>query len=238
MTTGVLVLHGLGGTPQTVGPLVEALAAAGHTVEAPCLPGHGTSIDDLARTRWADWAAAVEAAHAELNARVDRVVVAGQSLGGALACWLAARHAEIAGIVCINPNVALPDPALVDLVQAMVDAGETIAPGGGSDIADPDAEEQAYDGVPLACLQSLFEGLVALQDDLPRITCPVLVMTSPDDHVVDPANSDHLAGAVNGPVERVTLPRSYHVATLDHDKDLVAERTLDFVAGVTAASVR
>ncbi|HSH22532.1 MAG TPA: hypothetical protein VK975_00530 [Acidimicrobiales bacterium] len=83
---------------------------------------------------------------------------------------------------------------------------------------------------------SLYEALVDLQVDLARIACPMLLMTSATDHVVDPANSDHLATSVAGPVERVVLERSYHVATLDHDKDLVAERTVDFVTRVTRRS--
>jgi carboxylesterase len=63
----------------------------------------------------------------------------------------------------------------------------------------------------------------------------VLILTSPQDHVVPPTNSDHLASVVAGPVERVTLERSYHVATLDYDKDLIAERTAAFVRKVTAS---
>ena len=59
-------------------------------------------------------------------------------------------------------------------------------------------------------------------------------MTSPEDHVVDPSSSDHLAGAVSGPVERVTLSRSYHVATLDYDRQLIIDATIDFVRKVTA----
>jgi carboxylesterase len=62
----------------------------------------------------------------------------------------------------------------------------------------------------------------------------VLIITSVQDHVVDPSNSDVLAAAVTGPVERLRLERSYHVATLDYDKDLVASATVDFARKVTA----
>ena len=43
-----------------------------------------------------------------------------------------------------------------------------------------------------------------------------------------------LAEGVSGPVERVTLERSYHVATLDYDKDIVFERAVEFARRVTA----
>jgi carboxylesterase len=125
---------------------------------------------------------------------------------------------------------------MVAMGKAMLDAGETIAPGIGSDIADPDAHETAYPGSPLKALLSLVEGVVCLQDDLPRIACPVLLLTSAQDHVVPPVNSDHLASLVSGPVERVPLERSYHVATLDFDKDLITERAVAFVRKVAASS--
>lgn len=232
---GALVLHGFTGTPAGMRPVAEALADAGFTVELPRLPGHGTVIDDMVPTRFADWAAHVDEVYGRLAQRCERVVVVGLSMGGTLTCWLAARHPEIAGIVAINPLVQPNDPQVLELLQAMLDAGETISPGIGSDIADPDATESAYEGSPLAAAKSLFEGVDDLQADLPRIACPVLIMTSPQDHVVPPENSDHLASLVSGPVERITLERSYHVATLDYDRDLIRERTVEFARKVTAA---
>jgi carboxylesterase len=233
---GVLVLHGFTGNPGSIRPLAEALVADGRTVLAPRLPGHGTVVDDMLETRWSDWSAAAEAAYADLAGRTRTAVVAGLSMGGTLACWLAARHPEVAGLVAVNPLVEPPDPEMVAMGRAMLDAGETVAPGIGSDIADPAAHETAYPGSPLLPLLSLVEAVGALQADLPGIACPVLLLTSPQDHVVPPANSDHLASLVAGPVERVTLERSYHVATLDYDKDLIAERAVAFVRKVSASA--
>lgn len=230
---GALVLHGFTGTPATVRPVAEALAAAGLTVESPLLSGHGTSIDDMVPTRFDDWAEAAEAAYADLASRCPEVAVVGLSMGATLACCLAARHPEIAGLVAINPLVVPAEPELLELIGLMLDAGETVSEGVGADLADPDAVEIAYDGSPLAAARSLYEALGPLQDDLPRIACPVLVITSVQDHVVHPANSDHLAALVSGPVERTALERSFHVATLDHDKDEVAKATVEFVLRVT-----
>ena len=99
---GALVLHGFTGSPQSMRPLAEAFAAAGFTTELPLLPGHGTSVEDMLKTSWADWSAAAEAAYLDLASRCDKVVVAGLSMGGTLTLWLATRHPEIAGIVPIN----------------------------------------------------------------------------------------------------------------------------------------
>lgn len=230
---GVLVCHGFTDNPGTMRPLAEALAEAGFTVECPRLPGHGTSVDDMVDTRFSDYTATVDATYAELSTRCERVVVVGLSMGATLTCWLAARRADVAGIVCINPLVMPQHEQAKEMVKMMLDAGETVAPGIGSDIADPEGHEDAYDGSPLAPALSLFEGLDELQARLADIACPVLIMTSPQDHVVPPENSDHLVGAVGGPVERATLDRSYHVATLDFDKDEVIARTVEFVRKVT-----
>src|SRR5271165_3441589 len=99
---GVLVLHGFTGNPQSMRPVAEALAGIGLAVDLPLLPGHGTDQSDLVDRRWADWSNAAEEALSNLEERCEEVVVVGLSVGGALACWLAERHAEIRGIAVVN----------------------------------------------------------------------------------------------------------------------------------------
>jgi carboxylesterase len=230
---GVLVLHGFTGSPQSVRGLAAAFAEAGFTVDLPLLPGHGTSVDDLLTTRWADWSGAAEAAYEGLVARIDRVVVAGLSMGGTLTSWLATRHPGIAGIVCVNPLLHVA-AEIVTALQDTVAGGVERIPSIGGDVADPEGREKAYDATPLPSLLSLAAGAGEVREDLAKITCPTLILTSPQDHVVEPGNSDILADGVGGPVERVTLERSFHVATLDYDKDLVNERAVAFAHRVTA----
>ena len=217
---GVLVLHGFTGNPSSMRRIAEAFAKAGHTVEMPLLPGHGTTVEDLLGTGWLDWSSAAEASYQDLAGRSERVVVIGLSMGGALAAWLGVQHPELAGIICINPVVAPSDEMRVG-VQALVDAGETLMDGIGSDVADPDAAESAYAQTPLPPLLTMFAASDEIVPQLARIVSPMLIFTSPQDHVVNPADSDLLAGAVSGPVERVSCDRSFHVATVDFDKDLI-----------------
>ena len=223
---GALVIHGFTGSPQSMRGLAEAFAVAGFTTELPLLPGHGTSIDDMLPTRWADWSAAAEAAYVDLAARCERVVVAGLSMGGTLAIWLAARHPEVAGLVTVNA-AAMPQPEIAQLLAPMIEAGEEAFDAIGNDVANGTVE-LAYDRTPIAALASLTAALDDLQPLLPQVRCPTLVMSSPEDHVVPPASSDHLAASVAGPVERVTLARSYHVATLDHDAELIEREAVAF----------
>jgi carboxylesterase len=230
---GALVIHGFTGNPQSLRGLAEALHGAGYAVELPLLPGHGTSVDDVAETGWGDWSSAVEVVYEDLAARVDKVVVAGLSMGGSLALWLAARHPEIPGLICVNPAVEISEE-MVDGIRQMLDGGVDRIPAIGGDVADPDARERAYDATPLRPLLTLADASAEIVDGLAKIACPLLLMNSPQDHVVDPHNSDIVAERVSGPVERVTLERSYHVATLDYDKDLIFERAVEFARRVTA----
>ena len=144
-------------------------------------------------------------------------------MGGSLTLWTALQHPEVAGIVCINPATK-PQPAeLMEMVHGMVDEGTDTMPGIGADIADPDATESAYEQTPLRPLISLVEdGLASLSERYSEITCPLLLLTSPQDHVVEPANGDFLAETFGGPVERdqprAQLPRRH--ARLRQGRDL------------------
>jgi carboxylesterase len=232
---GVLVVHGFTGNPSSMRDLAAAFAAAGFTVELPRLPGHGTTVEDMITTTWDDWSGAAEAAYADLAGRCERVLVAGLSMGGTITCWLAIRHPEIAGIVCVNPAVEAPAESFLEMMQATVDAGVTVIPGIGSDIAKPGVKESAYEGTPVGPVISMFSAVKEIEGRLADIRCPVLLLTSPQDHVVVPTSSDLLARSVSGPVERVSLDRSYHVATLDFDKEEVEARAVEFAKKVTAA---
>lgn len=226
---GVLVLHGFTANPSSVRPLAEAFAAQGHAVELPRLTGHGTDIADLMTTGWPAWAADAEAALEDLAGRSEVQFVAGLSMGGSLACWLATRHSSIAGLICINPPIE-SNAERRGVIEALLDSGVRVIPGDGSDIADPEAVESAYADTPIEPLLSLLDAADDLAARLRMITQPLLLFNSVQDHVVPPADSDHLAAAVSGPVERVRLQRSYHVATKDYDADLIIERSVEFIA--------
>ena len=68
---GVAICHGFTGSPLSVLPWAEHLAALGHAVTVPLLPGHGTDWRDLARHRWQDWYQAFESAYLDLAARTE-----------------------------------------------------------------------------------------------------------------------------------------------------------------------
>ena len=233
---GVLVLHGFTGNPSSMRGLAESMTELGHHVEMPRLPGHGTTVEEMMETGWADWTGEVAAAYERLAARVDYVVVMGLSMGGSLTLWSAFNLSEVAGIVCINP-ATMPQPTeVLDMMREMVADGNAVVPGIGSDIADPEVVETAYDGTPLVPLLSFMdEGLAAMTDRYGDLTMPLLLITSRQDHVVEPANSEHLAAAHGGEVDHVWLERSYHVATQDFDRDDINRLAGEFTARVAGA---
>jgi len=233
---GVLVLHGFTGNPVSLRPYAEALARAGFTVELPLLPGHGTTWQDLQRTTWRDWAGEAATALDKLRARTRARVVTGLSMGGTLALHVAqSRGADISGLALVNPYIYSPDPRmkLLPVLKSLVPS----LPGVGNDIAKPGADEKPYTRIPLRALHSLTQLQSSVTENLAKITVPALVFTSRQDHVVDPGNSARiLAGLGSSDKEQVWLDRSYHVATIDYDADLISERTAAFIRRVTATA--
>lgn len=229
---GALVLHGFTGNPQSMRPLAVALAKAGFTVDMPLLPGHGTSIEDMIPTRWEDWSAAADAAYLALATGCDKVMVTGLSMGGTLSCWLAARHPEVAGIAVVNPLVDPPAEEFRAMIRDLLAGGAEVVDGIGSDIAKEGSVESAYAESPLAAALSLFEGVDAVEPLLGQIRCPTLLLSSRVDHVVAVESGDVLEQRVAGPVERIYLERSYHVATLDWDAPVIEERVVAFAGEV------
>jgi carboxylesterase len=230
---GALVLHGFTGNCAGVRPVAEALHARGFALEMPLLPGHGTKVEDLLPTTFDDWYDAAENALERLQDRVDRILVTGLSMGGALTCVLAVEHPEIAGIACVNPATQVNDEIRAT-VQAVLDAGEDYIPPVGSDIAREGATENAYAATPVPPLLTMFDAADRFASRLDKITCPTLVLTSRQDHVVPPSDSEFLVSKVAGPVEHVWLENSYHVATIDNDGPEVARRIVEFAEKVTA----
>ncbi|WP_211836151.1 alpha/beta hydrolase [Streptomyces rhizosphaericus] len=231
---GVLVCHGFTGSPQSVRPWADHLAARGLTVVAPLLPGHGTRWQDLAVTGWQDWYAEVDRELGRLSRTCERVFVCGLSMGGALALRLAAqRGAAISGVAVVNPANRIHDPLAVALpvLRHLVPSVKGIV----SDIAKPGAQESGYERMPLHAVHSMRRFYRVVDAELPQVTQPLLVMHSPQDHVVPPADSERILSQVSSrDVTERLLERSYHVATLDHDAEFIFEETDTFITRLTA----
>jgi carboxylesterase len=226
---GILVSHGFTGTTQSVRPLGEALAAEGFTVMGPRLKGHGTNMEDHAQSTVLDWLSSIEESLIWLGQRTHTIFFAGLSMGGMFALYFAAQRPDlISGIIPINACVWLGDPDLARL--AFDPEAPATVPGVGSDIKAEGVEELVYPEVPIPPVKE-FMGIMRVTDDLlPTVTAPALIFQSAEDHVVPPENGPHILEKLGSEdKELVWLENSYHVATLDHDADLIAERTTSFI---------
>lgn len=233
---GALVCHGFTGTPQSLRPWAERLAAEGLTVSLPLLPGHGTRWQDMQVTRWEDWYAEADRALRTLTARCSHVFVCGLSMGGALALRLAARHGDaVSGLVLVNPSVR-SDSAATALLPVLRHLVPSI-PGVAGDIAREDGVEVAYDRTPLHAAWSLSRLWRTVQQELPQVDQPLLLFRSPSDHVVSPANARLVLGRISSTqVEERLCERSFHVATLDHDAEAIFEGSLEFIRRLAPAA--
>lgn len=215
----MLVSHGFTGSPRSVLPWAEHLVASGFRVSLPLLPGHGTTWQELNRTPWTAWYAEVEAAFLQLRAECDQVFLAGLSMGGALCLRLAEQHHDdVSGLALVNPAVNISDPRmriLRVLCRIMPSIGAI-----GNDTAKPGTEEGAYTRTPLVALYSQKQMWADVRRNLPTVDQPLLVYRSRVDHVVDPSSLAIIkAGVSSTDATYLTLERSYHVATLDHDAE-------------------
>jgi carboxylesterase len=227
---GVLMVHGFSGSPASMRPMGEWFAAQGLTVAAVRLPGHGTSIEDFKRHRWPEWAAAVAEGLADLRSRCTRLIVLGQSMGGALAVHAAAeRPDDVDGLVLCSPY-------LFDRRLAFAPIGRLFlreVKGVGSDIKKEHVDETAYERLPVEAILTMASFLKVARRALPRVRTPALVFRPGEDHAIPKGNPERVyEGLASSRKELVDCPNSYHVVTLDHDAPMVQQRTLELVGSL------
>ncbi len=228
-STGVLLLHGFGGSPRSMQELAGRCVGAGYTVALPLLAGHGRTPEDMEASRWTQWTADAERAYEWLRARTDRTFVCGLSMGGTLALWVTEHHPEVAGIVSVNTIIRHP------LERLMLVAGRfripRWVPAVANDMKAEGVDERAYGKLPVRSTLELARLSREVRARLGQVRCPALLFSSTVDHVVPPANQREIYGAIaSADKTLVELPDCYHVATMDCGKEQLFSRTLDFIA--------
>jgi carboxylesterase len=221
-------------------PLGEALAVRGFPVRAVRLAGHGTNVADLRRTRWTDWLASASDGLDVIRRDHPRVAIAGMSMGALLALHLAAtRPNDLSALVLCGTPLRLRDTRL-RLLGAFGDIPWlsswlrtiTLPKTRGPDISDPAvrAASRSYKAMPLAGVLELIRLQSVVRRELPRVTQPALLLQGRHDHNVPLDNVELLRRSLGSrDVEVHVLERSWHVVTLDVERELVANLAGDFL---------
>ena len=253
--TGFLLIHGLGGTPIEMRYLAQGLARAGHTVHVPQLAGHCGNVEDLRATGWQNWYSSVEHEHRRMAAHCRWVMVCGLSMGAILAIHHAARYPrEVAAMGLYAPTLWLDGwgipwySALFRLITQkwcadLVDFAER-DPWGIKDprlrllveqaIASGDSSKAGIAALPGSLMLELRWLVRRVKEELAHVRQPALIVHPREDDRASLRNLHYLQSKLGGVVEAVVLDDSYHVVTLDRQRQLVVSRTLEFIAQLPA----
>lgn len=233
---GVLLLHGVTGTPQCMRYLAQTLQENKFTVSVPMLAGHGTHVEHFEKTTWEDWYRSAESAFQELKAICRPVLVAGLSLGGLITAHLAHHHPRtipaiglmatpifLEGFMVRNVFPAIWKTPLKHLYK--------YHPKSSPSIRDPAARRnyQSYEKIPLTTVASFLEFQARVRDELKHIRQPTMIMHSIHDQTVSYGNLDYIKAILaSDDIQTVTLKRSNHIITMDYEKELVAKKLVKF----------
>jgi carboxylesterase len=253
---GVLLIHGLGGTPVEMRFIAQALGRAGHTVYCCQLAGHCGTPEELRRSTWREWYASVEAAHARLAETCDVIFAGGLSMGGILALHLAQqRPKDVHGLLLFAPTLKLDGwsmpwhsvflqyvrPLPIRLELECVER----EPYGLKDervrrivVASMQSGDAGAAGVFSTPMRSMahFNCLVAeVKPRLGEVRQPALIVHPRNDDIASLKNTQYLQAHLGGLVDTLVLDNSYHMVTLDQQRHIVADRATSFVSWVEGA---
>jgi len=232
---GVLLLHGYTGAPPEMRLLGEYLHSSGMTVLAPLLPGHGTTVEVMNRSRWRDWTHCAQQALAEPRRRCSLVFVGGLSMGTLLTLYLAEQHADLPGAMLYSPALKVAERrlALAPLAKYFV---RSLPKGANADqdLTDPTAQQHlwSYEENPVAAAAEVLALRRQVQRQLAQVTCPLLIVHSTLDPAIRPDSAQAVYDGVSTPAADktlLTLHNSGHVLLVDSEWEAVAEQTARFI---------
>jgi carboxylesterase len=226
---GCLLIHGFTGSPGEMRPLGEHLHNKGYTVKGVLLPGHGTSVEDLAQTDWKSWYSEVEKGYRQLQARCNKIFVIGLSMGGALALHLAANEIIKGGIVsiCAPIYLAKKKAYFAPIARHFVKYSKK------KTANTNNFQSFWYDRYPTNGVAQLVKILPVIKRELKEITNPILIIQSTLDKTVAPESAQYIYDHIGSKEKKLCwLNDSGHIATLDKERKQVFLWTERFIEDV------
>ncbi len=253
--TGVLLVHGLTGTPTEMKQFGKVIARQGFTVACPEMAGHCSSIEALTQTKWLDWYQSIEVAFDALKEECEHVFIAGLSMGALIALMVAAkRKKQVAGVILLSTTffydgwnvskfkqkVLLPI-VLYSPLKYFLQWEET-APYGIKDertralvhaiLENRDsqtADKIGYFKTPATVILESVRLIKATKKTLKEVISPTLIVHSTEDDMASLKNAHYTqANIAAETVETFFVDDTYHVLTLDKRKEDVAKRAALF----------
>jgi carboxylesterase len=258
--SGVLLIHGLTGTPMEMKLLGKGLNRAGFTVHGMQLAGHCGDVDDLLATGWRDWYASVEQAADAMLGKVDQLFVGGLSMGALLALKLAAdRPGRIAGVGVYGATFhydgwSIPPLArltfLLPLLKKLgIGRGRSFMEQPPYGIRDErlraqvstamlsgDSAAAGLPGNPWYSLAEMYGLAASVRRQLRQVTSPCLVAHASDDDVASLKNAELVMRGVSAPAELLLLDDSYHMITIDKERRTLIDRSAAFFDRIAASN--
>lgn len=196
----------------------------------PYIPGHGTTPEDLSKTQWTEWTYFAEETYLRLKEKHPFLFVGGLSFGGTLALHLATRFniTGVIGMAC-GTNLHMPSLYVVPFAKYILKFRKktvTKYMHTSSDIL----KRKTYDVFPLHAVHELMKFYKYLSKNLTKILSPLLLLHSIHDQTILFKNAQDIIRAVSSTdKELIALENSYHIITLDGDKDYVNSQIFRFI---------
>lgn len=238
---GCLLTHGFTATPQEMHELGTRLASQGYTVLGVRLFGHGTKLEDIARSRWPDWLASVEDGYHLLREWCDQIVVMGFSTGGCLSLIMVSEL-PVDGIVTLSTPYLLPPIPFLKQLYPILPALSVFLPAirkGPPVWNNMEAAKSRvqYDAYPLRSVYEFGAMLDEMRPRLNKVTAPALLIHSLDDNFIPPSDMQHIYDSLGSTEKRmVHVKNNNHIITCDAAREEVFRETGSFVAQIIKRS--
>ncbi|MFH1171216.1 MAG: alpha/beta fold hydrolase [bacterium] len=205
----VLCIHGFADSPYSMRLLSTAINVLGFRVLCLRLPGHGSRVEDLARTTMSDWQEAVHRAVGELHGYPEPVIILGRSFGGVLALLEIAEHPQAASaiITLATPRPTMNQRLLACILPVIGLVKKTVPkPWVRSEERVMRLEVGRYLSFPVSALREFTKTLRRLTPKrLQHVKVPVLILHGHNDTVVHPEAARYLLEHLGSVEKRMVI---------------------------------